>query len=136
MPPLNTPIRSPQLYAAVFLGGAVGALLHAGLLELQPTAAGQWPWATFVANLAGCAVLAFLITHQRESREAPVRLALLGTGFCGALTTFSTVQLELYEMIDAGNVGLAAGYAAASIAAGFLVVGSVRRFVSRGRELA
>ena len=43
---------------------------------------------------------------------------LLGTGFCGALTTFSTMQLELLDMLDAHAWGLAVGYVAASVLAG------------------
>ena len=132
---LSDTTSSPQ-YVAVFIGGAVGAMARAGLLELAPVATGEWPWATFVANILGCAILAFVITHQRVNGWSSARLALLGTGFCGALTTFSTVQLELYEMIDLGSGGLAALYAASSIVIGFVVVSAARRFVDRGAELA
>ena len=48
--------------------------------------------------------------------------AFLGTGVCAALTTFATLQLELLGMLDAGRAGLAAGYAAASVAAGLVAV--------------
>jgi CrcB protein len=43
----------------------------------------------------------------------------VGTGFCGAVTTFSTFQVEIVTLLDHGRVETAAGYAAASIAAGF-----------------
>jgi CrcB protein len=43
---------------------------------------------------------------------------LIAAGFCGALTTFSTFELELLRMLDRGRVALALAYAAASIAGG------------------
>jgi CrcB protein len=100
---------------AIFLGGALGALLRAGLAETIPPTAGAWPWATFLVNVAGAALLGYWFTTLPHSSY---RRPLLTTGFCGALTTFSTVQLELVEMIDGGKVGLAALYLVASVAAG------------------
>lgn len=123
-------------YGAVFVGGSIGAMARAGLLEIAPVEVGEWPWATFVANIAGCVILAFVISHQLVNGWSSMRIALLGTGLCGALTTFSTVQLELYELIDLGSGGLAALYAFTSIAIGLMAVSATRRYVDRGRELA
>jgi CrcB protein len=47
---------------------------------------------------------------------------LAGTGLCGALTTFSTMQLELLHMIDRGEWALTAAYAATSVAVGLAAV--------------
>lgn len=102
---------------AIFLGGAVGALLRAGLAEAFPVAGAGWPWATFLVNVAGSALLGYWFTVLPHTRY---RRPLLTTGFCGALTTFSTVQLELLEMLDAGRVGLAFLYLAVSVAVGLL----------------
>jgi CrcB protein len=101
--------------AAIFLGGAVGALLRAVLVEAIPPTAGAWPWATFLVNVAGAALLGYWFTTLPHTSY---RRPLLTTGFCGALTTFSTVQLELVEMIDAGRPALAVLYLATSVAAG------------------
>jgi CrcB protein len=108
---------------AIFAGGCLGALARAALGEWLPHAPGEWSWATFTANVAGAALLGWAVTRLQE-RTPPTayRRPLIGTGFCGALTTFSTLQLELLEGADAGRAGLAVGYAAASLAAGFGVV--------------
>jgi CrcB protein len=90
------------------IGGAAGALARAGLAEAL-----HMPWATFVANVAGTALLAWLVSRD-ISRD------LLGTGFCGALTTFSTFQIEAIELAR-DSVVLAVAYALGSIAAGVAV---------------
>ncbi len=105
--------------AAVFAGGIVGALARAGLVEAWPPAPGHWPWVTFAVNVAGSAVIAF--AFARFDVTALGRWAI-GPGFCGALTTFSTMQLELYRMVDADHLGLALGYAAASLALGLAAI--------------
>lgn len=102
---------------AIFLGGALGAVLRAGLAEAFPAGDAAWPWATFVVNIAGAALLGYWFTTLSHTSY---RRPLLTTGFCGALTTFSTVQVELLEMIDAGRLGLASLYVAVSVIAGLL----------------
>ena len=105
--------------AAIMVGGAIGTLARAGVAEVLPHRAGQWPWATSVVNLAGAFILGWLLTRLAE-RTAPTRnwRFFAGTGFCGALTTFSTFQIETFELARDGHVGLAVGYPAVSICAG------------------
>ena len=105
--------------AAIVAGGAAGTLARAGIAEALPHGGGEWPWATFVVNLAGTALLAWWTTRLAEM-VAPTRFwrFLLGTGVCGALTTFSTFQVETIRLARDGGAALAAGYAAASLAAG------------------
>jgi fluoride exporter len=116
--------------AAIFLGGAIGALARYGLARALPHDPGSWPWATFWVNVAGALALGYFTTRLQE-RLPPTayRRPLLGTGFCGALTTFSTMQIELLQMLDDGRSGLAAGYAAASIAAGLLAIAAATNLV-------
>jgi fluoride exporter len=116
--------------AAIFVGGAIGALARYGLAEALPHDAGTWPWATFAVNIAGALALGYLTTRLQE-RLPPTayRRPLLGTGLCGALTTFSTMQVELLQMLDDGRAGLAAGYAAASISAGVLAIAATTNVV-------
>jgi fluoride exporter len=119
--------------AAVFAGGLAGALARALLVEWIPHGAAQWPWATFAANVVGAFLLGHFATRLQERLPlSAYRRPLLGTGLCGALTTFSTLQLELLGMLDAGALGLAAAYAAASAAAGFLAVALATNLVRMG----
>jgi CrcB protein len=117
---------------AIFLGGAVGALLRAGLTEALPDTGVGWPWATFVVNVVGAALLGYWFTTLPHTQY---RRPLLTTGFCGALTTFSTVQLELLEMIEAGRVALACLYLGVSVLAG-LVGASAATAVARRMKTA
>jgi CrcB protein len=108
---------------AIFAGGAIGALARAGLAQALPDPTGQWPWATFIVNLAGALLLGWMTARLAED-VAPTRYwrLLLGTGFCGALTTFSTFQIDILRLAREGYGGVAAGYALASIAGGVLCV--------------
>lgn len=112
--------HDPRKLAAIYAGGVAGALLRVGLAEAVATAPGSWPWATFAVNMAGALLLGCCFALFRDDPAVRLRHPLLAIGLCGTLTTFSTVQLELYEMVDAGELGLAALYAATSIAAGYL----------------
>jgi CrcB protein len=100
---------------AVFAGGCAGALARVALSEAWPADPGSWPWATLLVNVAGAFVLGLVVSGGPRG-------ALLGPGFCGALTTFSTLQLEVLEMLDDGRVALAAAYLAVSVAAGLCAV--------------
>ena len=115
---------------AVAAGGFVGAIARAALIEAFPPAAGGWPWATFVANVVGAFVLGWVTVRlPRRTYHRP----LLGTGFCGALTTFSTMQVELLQMLDRGRFGLALAYAGVSVVAGLLAVALATDLGRRGR---
>lgn len=113
---------------AIFIGGALGALLRAGLGEVLPAGGGEWPWATFLVNVVGAALLGYWFTTLPHTAY---RRPLLTTGFCGALTTFSTVQVELVELIDAGRAGLACLYLVTSVAAGLAGVQAATAFARR-----
>jgi len=109
--------------AAVAGGGMAGALARIGLYQALPPTAGAWPWGTFAVNIAGTLLLGCLPVLLRRRATSSIPLyRLLGTGFCGALTTFSTMQLELLQMLDRDRIGLAAGYLAASVVGGYLAV--------------
>lgn len=120
--------------AAVYVGGAIGSLMRALVGQLLPWSVGQWPWATFTVNVAGCALLGYFTTRLQE--QLPVsayRRPLLGSGLCGGLTTFSTLQLELIRMLDAHCYLLAIAYGATSVMMGFSAVQLATVLVRHGR---
>jgi CrcB protein len=122
--------------AAIFVGGAVGALLRSALAQTS-TSDGGWPWVTFGVNVLGAFVLGYVATRLQERLPlSAYRRPLLGTGFCGAFTTFSTMQVELLRMLDAGRTGLALGYVAASVATGYFAVQLAGASVRRVRAIA
>lgn len=116
---------------AVFLGGFGGTFARAGLAELVAHDPGAWPWATLVANVAAALLLGYVVT--RPSR--PDLFPALGPGLCAGLSTFSTLQIELLWMLDAGHTGLAATYAAVSVALGLAAIGASTS-LGRGRTEA
>ena len=108
---------------AIYVGGVIGALARVGLSEALPHGVDAWPWATFIVNMIAAALLGWFVTRLGERLPpSTYRRPFLATGICGALTTFSTLQLELFEMLEGGYVPLALAYAAATIAGGFACV--------------
>jgi len=114
--------HDPRKLAAIYLGGVTGALVRVGLAEVASTGPGQWPWATFAANMVGALLLGYFFALFRDHPEESLHHPFLGIGVCGTLTTFSTLQLELYEMVDGGHLALAAAYCSTTLAAGYLLV--------------
>ena len=125
--------------AAIFAGGALGTAARAGLADAFPHSPASWPWPTFAVNIVAAFLLGYFVTRLQERLPlSAYRRPLLGTGLCGGLSTFSTMQVEILKMISAGAWGLAVAYAAVSIVAGYaalhLATALVRRapVVSRG----
>lgn len=108
---------------AIALGGAIGALARVGVAQALPSTPGHWPWATFAVNMAGALMLGYFVTRLQERLPvSTLRRPLIGTGLCGALTTFSTVQIELLRMADHSHYGLACAYLATTVLGGYLAV--------------
>ena len=100
----------------------LGAVARVGLAQVLPHAPGHWPWGTFAVNMGGALLLGYVFARLRDHPEDNLAHPFLTSGVCGTLTTFSTLQLELFEMVDAGRIGLAAAYIGATLALGFLCV--------------
>lgn len=105
----------------VVVGAAVGAptrylvdLLVRWWLRSGPD---DVPWGTAVVNLAG-SLLIGLVAGSTLDHPSSALTALVGTGFCGALTTYSTFSVETVRLVERGRPGAAAGYAVGSLVAG------------------
>jgi fluoride exporter len=120
--------------AAVFAGGALGALARSALHTLAVGDPGNWPWVTFTVNIVGAFLVGYFTTRLLERLPlSSYRRPLLGTGLCGGLTTFSTMQLETLKMVQYGHWVLATGYTVTSVVLGFTAVHLATAFVRRVR---
>jgi fluoride exporter len=105
------------LLAVIGAGGGAGTAARYGTALAIPTQSGAYPVATFLVNVVGAVILgaiAELPTGWLPAHE--LTRPAIGTGFCGGLTTFSTMSLEIYRLWP-GHPEVAAAYAAASLAA-------------------
>ncbi len=120
--------------AAIFTGGVLGTVSRAELGAVLPADPGRWPWATLAVNILGAFMLGYFTTRLAERLPpSSYRRPFLGTGMCGALTTFSTMQIELLGMLDHARYGLALAYALVSFGAGFLAIAAATNLVRRAR---
>jgi CrcB protein len=107
-----------QALAAVFAGGCIGGYARYVITTAWTADSGAFPQSTFAVNVAGAFILALVIVVAIELRPVPYLRPLLGTGFCGALTTFSSVVVTVDQLYAHGHTGTAAGYLAATIVGG------------------
>jgi CrcB protein len=85
-------------------------------------------------NITACFLLGYFVTRLQERLPlSSYRRPLVGTGLCGGLSTFSTMQVEIVKMLGAHAWGLAAGYTAASIGAGYIAIHLASAMVRRTR---
>jgi fluoride exporter len=126
--------RDYRELAAVFAGGALGTAARTALSSLVAADPTRWPWPTFTVNIVGAFLVGYFVTRLLERLPlSSYRRPLLGTGLCGGLTTFSTMQVETLKMIEHRHYGLAAGYTCASIIFGLLAVHLATAVVRRVR---
>ena len=113
-----------MLIAFLLVGGAIGAparYLVDGAVEDRRH--GPFPWGTFVVNVTGSFVLGVVTGLALYHGLGPVPRAALGTGFCGAYTTYSTFSYETMRLLEDGDVRRAAGNALGGIALGLVAAG-------------
>jgi CrcB protein len=110
----------------VALAGSAGALarfiLDSVIRSLRPT---TFPWATMLINVTGSLLLGFLAGSALAGTVPPAVHTVLGTGFCGGYTTFSTASFETVQLARSGRAWLSLANAAGTMAmtAGAAAVG-------------
>ncbi|OUC93009.1 fluoride efflux transporter CrcB [Streptosporangium minutum] len=103
----------------VLLGGAVGApLRYLTDRAVQARHDTVFPWGTFTVNVTGSMILGVLAGAVLAGAVGNAAQLLLGTGLCGALTTYSTFSYETLRLAETGAVFLAVANVAASVVAG------------------
>jgi CrcB protein len=118
--------RRVPAWAHVALGGLFGAAARDAVHQALPAAGGAFPWATFVVNLSGAFALGVLLealvrAGGDRGRRRQARL-VLGTGFLGAFTTYSTLAVEADLLVRGAHAVVAVLYVAASVVGGLLTV--------------
>ncbi len=109
---------------SVFAGGVLGTVARWAAEEQWPAHPGQWPVGTFLVNIVGAFVLGALLEGLVRrgpdfGRRRRIRL-ILGTGFCGAFTTYSAFSLEISLLGRDGHPATAVVYALVSVIVGVL----------------
>lgn len=105
--------------AMVLLGGAIGApLRYLTDLFVQSRHDSVFPWGTLTVNVVGSLILGVTSAAVTDLGPQTWVLALIGTGLCGALTTFSTFGFETVRLLEQGSVLTAAANTIASLAIG------------------
>jgi CrcB protein len=113
-----------MLMLVLLVGGAIGAPTRY-LVDgwVQDRVSGVFPWGTFVINISGSLLLGIVTGLALYHGLGDLPKIAIGTGFCGAYTTFSTFSYETVRLLEEGSVGLAAGNAFGSVAAGLVAAG-------------
>ncbi|WP_338447833.1 fluoride efflux transporter CrcB [Niallia oryzisoli] len=105
----------------VMVGGFLGSIARFSLGEWIQYGNG-FPFGTLSINLIGCFILGWFLTYASRTEKVKLEISLLiGTGFIGSFTTFSTFSVETLQLFQNGFVGQAFLYILGSIVLGILL---------------
>ncbi|WP_159448735.1 CrcB family protein [Demequina sp. NBRC 110053] len=111
---------SAGVWAAAILACGLGATLRYLLARLDPE--GAFPWPTVVANALGSMILGCVAAAVAHG-ASPAALVIVGSGFAGGLTTFSTLAVDAVTLLREGRLGASGAYLAATLAVGLAGAG-------------
>jgi CrcB protein len=112
----------------VFAGGCVGGYARYAVAQAWSTPIYGFPWPTFTVNLVGSFVLGVVVVLATRRHESLRLRLLIGTGFCGALTTFGSVVVAVDELLARHHATTALIYLVATTVAALLVTAAAVSF--------
>ena len=108
---------------AVAFAGALGALARWGLDSYLARRSGDFPWGIFAVNVSGAFLLGVAVELMRGSLETATWFRTgITVGLLGAYTTFSTLSLDSYRLLEEGEIGFALLNTVGTLAAGLLAI--------------
>lgn len=111
----------------VFVGGGIGSICRFAMARWLESPLSNFPWATFWTNLISCVVLGTLAGLRLKGVLSPNAQYLVMTGFCGGFSTFSTLSLETWNLLEHQQFDLALWYVLLSVILGVLLIfGSIK----------
>ena len=107
----------------IAIGGVLGAVARYSTGQWWPTAAGTFPWTTFVINVFGCFLIGVLLVLVSEVLTVHrLMRPLLGTGVLGGFTTFSSYTVDAQRLVDSRHAATALVYLGSTALAALLAV--------------
>ncbi len=116
----TVPRRRFDLLSVVFVGGCLGGYVRYAVTSGWQSGRLSFPWSTLTVNLVGAFILGLLIAYVSVARPSRYLRPLIGTGFCGALTTFSSVVVATSQLFAHRHVATGVDYVVASAIGGLL----------------
>lgn len=115
-------MKKEQFYPlGIFLAGMLGGLVRFQITKYLP-ASPEFPWGTLLVNYLGIFCLVYLVKGYLVSKGTSKGVVLaLGTGFCGGLTTFSSLILDAVKILDTGRYLSLLVYLVLSVGGGLLL---------------
>lgn len=106
------------LALAITVAGGLGSLSRFGVAQLVGGGPGRFPWATLAVNVVGAAALGAVVALAAARPDAARWRAIVGVGFLGGFTTFSTFAVETVALLERRAYLLAATYVAVTLVVG------------------